>query len=214
MLQTNLERCPLVAILRGITPDEIIAVSQALIDSGFTIIEVPLNSPRALDSIRLLSQHFGDRALVGAGTVTDVAQVDAVASAGGRLIVSPNCDTEVIRRSVALDLVSLPGCCTPTEAFAALAAGAQGIKLFPATMISPATVSALRTVLPPVPILAVGGIDTADFARYLAAGADGFGTGGSLYRPGCSADEVRARAEASVQAVAQALAPVETKICE
>ncbi|WP_193161963.1 2-dehydro-3-deoxy-6-phosphogalactonate aldolase [Microbulbifer hainanensis] len=214
MLQTNLERCPLVAILRGITPDEVIAVSQALIDSGFTIIEVPLNSPRALDSIRLLSQHFGDRALVGAGTVTDVAQVDAVASAGGRLIVSPNCDTEVIRRSVALDLVSLPGCCTPTEAFAALAAGAHGIKLFPATMISPATVSALRTVLPPVPVLAVGGIDTADFARYLAAGADGFGTGGSLYRPGRSADEVRARAEASVKAVVQALAPTETKIYE
>jgi len=209
MLQASLERCPLVAILRGITPEEILAVGEALLDSGFAIIEVPLNSPRALDSIRLLSQHFGDRALVGAGTVTDAAQVDAVACAGGRLIVSPNCDTGVIRRSVALDRVSLPGCCTPTEAFAALAAGAHGIKLFPATMISPATVSAMRAVLPPVPILAVGGIDSGDFARYLAAGADGFGTGGSLYRPGRSADEVHARAAASVQAVMQALAPAE-----
>lgn len=201
MLHHYLEGCPLVAILRGITPDEVIAVGEALIDCGFTIIEVPLNSPDALDSIRALSARFGRRALIGAGTVTSAVQVDAVADAGGRLIVSPNCDTDVIQRSKALHLVSLPGCCTPSEAFAALAAGADAIKLFPATMIPPAAVSALRTVLPSTPLLAVGGIDSADFATYLAAGADGFGTGGSLYRPGRSAAEVRARAEAMVRAL-------------
>ncbi|MCW8125883.1 2-dehydro-3-deoxy-6-phosphogalactonate aldolase [Microbulbifer halophilus] len=201
MLKAFLEHCPLVAILRGVTPSEAVPVAETLLECGFSTIEVPLNSPGALDSIARLSDRFGRDALIGAGTVTAAGEVQRVADAGGRLIVSPNCDTAIIAQSKKLDLVSLPGCCTPTEAFAALDAGADAIKLFPATLLSPQTVAALRAVLPPVPLLAVGGIDERDFTAYLAAGADGFGTGSSLYRPGKALVDIRQKAKAMIAAL-------------
>lgn len=201
MLQSFLERCPLVAILRGITPAEAVPVTEVLLECGFAIVEVPLNSPDALDSIGRLSNQFGRDALIGAGTVLTVREVDQVAAAGGRLIVSPNCNADVIAQSRKRDLISLPGCCTPSEAFTALEAGADAVKLFPATMVSPQTVKAMRTVLPPVPLLAVGGIDEKDFSEYLAASADGFGTGSSLYQPGKPLAEIRQKAQAMVMAL-------------
>lgn len=201
MLKTFLERCPLVAILRGVTPSEAVPVAETLLECGFAIVEVPLNSPDALDSIERLSHEFGRDALIGAGTVLSADEVAQVSEAGGRLIVSPNSDAAVIAESKKQDLVSLPGCCTPSEAFTALQAGADAIKLFPATMISPQTVKAIRAILPPVPLLAVGGIDEQSFADYLAAGADGFGTGSSLYRPGKSPAEIRQKARAMVAAL-------------
>ncbi|MEP6791481.1 MAG: 2-dehydro-3-deoxy-6-phosphogalactonate aldolase [Ramlibacter sp.] len=181
---------PLVAILRGITPEEAPAVGQALNGAGWKLIEVPLNSPRPLQSIAALAAAFPD-ALVGAGTVLNAAQVREVHSAGGRLIVSPNFDAAVVREAVRLGLVCLPGVMTPSEAFAALGEGATGLKLFPAEMISPAVVKALRAVLPSdALLLPVGGISTANMAAYRAAGANGFGIGSALYRPGMGADEV------------------------
>lgn len=201
MLQSFLERCPLVAILRGLTPAEAVPVTEALLECGFAIVEVPLNSPDALDSIGRLSNQFGRDALIGAGTVLTVHEVNQVAEAGGRLIVSPNCNSDVIAQSRKLDLISLPGCCTPSEVFTALEAGADAVKLFPATMVSPQTVKAMRAVLPPVPLLAVGGIDEKNFSEYLAAGADGFGTGSSLYQPGKSLAEIRQKAQAMVMAL-------------
>ncbi|WP_078082794.1 2-dehydro-3-deoxy-6-phosphogalactonate aldolase [Microbulbifer mangrovi] len=191
MLTPYLEACPLVAILRGVTPQESVAVAELLAQCGFSMVEVPLNSPDALDSIRRISDKFGNRLLVGAGTVTDIRQVHEVAAAGGRLVVSPNCDPAVINETKHRAMVSLPGCCTPSEVFRALALGADAIKLFPASMISPQAVKALRAVLPPVPLFAVGGIEAPDFAAYIAAGVDGFGTGSGLYRPGMDRTEIR-----------------------
>lgn len=194
--------CPLVAVLRGITPDEAVAVGNALVEAGFSIIEVPLNSPRPLDSIARLAASIGDRALVGAGTVLSVDQVTAVADAGGRLIVSPNSDAAVIAASVAAGLVSLPGYFTPTEAFAALAAGAHGLKLFPAEGASPAYLKAQRAVLPrDVAVLAVGGITPEVMPVWRAAGADGFGLGSNLYRAGKPVAEVARDAAHFVAAV-------------
>lgn len=196
--------CPLVAILRGIAPAEAEAVGGALVDAGFRLIEVPLNSPDPLDSIGRLARRFGDTALVGAGTVLDPADVDRIAEAGGRLIVSPNTDTGVIAATVGAGLISAPGFFTPSEAFAAIRAGAHAIKLFPAEAASPAVVKAQRAVLPRhVPLIVVGGITPEAMAPYLAVGADGFGLGGALYRPGMSADEVGARARAFVAALAE-----------
>lgn len=181
---------PLVAILRGLTPEEAPAVGDALAKAGFSLLEVPLNSPRPLDSIALLAKRF-PQALVGAGTVLTVAQVRAVHAAGGRLIVSPNFDAAVVREAVALGLVCLPGVMTPTEAFGALAAGAHGLKLFPAEMASPAVVKALRAVLSAeVLLLPVGGITPENMAPYRAAGASGFGIGSALYKPGKSSADV------------------------
>lgn len=182
---------PLVAILRGLTPAEAPAIGDALTTSGFGLLEVPLNSPQPLDSVALLAQRF-PRALVGAGTVLKAAQVREVHAAGGQLIVSPNFNADVVREAVRLGMVCLPGVMTATEAFAALDCGASGLKLFPAEMAPPAVVKALRAVLPAdALLLPVGGITPLNMAPYRAAGADGFGIGSALYKPGKSAADVR-----------------------
>ncbi|MBN8494293.1 MAG: 2-dehydro-3-deoxy-6-phosphogalactonate aldolase [Burkholderiales bacterium] len=196
-MRDYLEPLPLVAILRGITPEEALPVGQALVDAGFRIIEVPLNSPRPLRSIQALAGAFGDRCLIGAGTVLSPAQVDEVAAAGGRLIVMPHGDPEVIRAAKARGLWCAPGIATPTEGFAALAAGADALKLFPAELLTPAVLKALRAVFPPqVLFLPVGGITPQNLPAYRAAGASGFGLGSALYKPGMPAATVAAAAQA------------------
>ncbi len=203
-LAQAMAQLPLIAILRGLTPAEAPAVGQALVDSGFALIEVPLNSPDPLHSIAALAQQQ-PQALIGAGTVLNAQQVKDVHAAGGRLIVSPNFNPAVVAQALALGMVALPGVATPSEAFAALDAGAHGLKLFPAEMISPATVKALRAVLPKeVALMPVGGITPDNMAPYLAAGANGFGLGSALYAPGRSAAQVAAQATAFVQAFRQA----------
>jgi len=202
VLAAALARCPLVAILRGVTPDAVEPIGEALVDAGFSLIEVPLNSLDPLESIARLARRLGERAVVGAGTVLTTDQVAQVRDAGGRLIVSPNTDTDVIGASVAADMLCLPGYYTPTEGFAALAAGAHGLKLFPAEAASPAVLKAQRAVLPrAVPMLVVGGITPDSMAPWRAAGADGFGLGSALYRPGDDADAVRAAAGRFVAAL-------------
>jgi len=200
-LAAAMTRCPLVAILRGIEPHEAESVAGALIDAGFTMIEVPLNSPDPLRSIETMARRFGDDALIGAGTVLDTAQVLSVREAGGRLIVSPNTDTAVITASAEAGMVTLPGYFTPSEGFAALKAGATGLKLFPAEAATPAVLKAQRAVLPrDVPVLVVGGINPDNMTPWREAGADGFGLGSALYKPGRSAAEVGAAARAFVAA--------------
>ena len=185
-----LQTVPLVAILRGIKPAEALAVGQALLSTGWTLIEVPLNSPQPLDSIAALASAF-PQALIGAGTVLRVDDVRAVHAAGGQLIVSPNFNPAVVREAVRLGLACLPGVMTASEAFAALDSGAPGLKIFPAEMITPQVVKALRAVLPQgAVVMPVGGITTGNMRPYLAAGADGFGIGSALYKPGMSASEV------------------------
>jgi 2-dehydro-3-deoxyphosphogalactonate aldolase len=187
--------CPLIAILRGVTPNEVVAIGEALIAAGFAIIEVPLNSPDPLRSISSLARAVGDRALVGAGTVLDTSSVADIAEAGGRLIVSPNMNARVIAESKRLGLASLPGVFTASEAFAALEAGADGLKLFPAEAASPTMLKALRAVLPSATaVFPVGSIDIASMGPWLAAGAAGFGLGSALYKPGDDAVEVSGRA--------------------
>lgn len=189
-----LRALPLVAILRGVRPDEALAIGQALVDEGWHLIEVPLNSPQPLRSIEALSQAL-PTTLVGAGTVLTPQQVREVHAAGGRLVVSPNVDAEVLRAARQLGMVCLPGIATATEAFAALDGGAHGLKLFPAELITPPVVKALRAVLPAeVVLLPVGGITPATMAPYRAAGADGFGLGSALYKPGMTATQVGAAA--------------------
>jgi 2-dehydro-3-deoxyphosphogalactonate aldolase len=198
---------PRIAVLRGITPEEIPGVAGALFEAGFRVLEVPLNSPRALASIALLAQRHGDHCLVGAGTVIDVADVARIRDAGGRLVVMPHADTAVVRAAKVAGLVCAPGVATPTEAFAAIAAGADGLKMFPAEALPPAALKAWRAVLPKaVPVFAVGGIRPETMAAYWAAGAAGFGTGSNLYRPGAALAEVRAAA-AAFAAAARALPP-------
>ena len=202
LFDLHFNNCPLVAIIRGVTPDEVEAIGQALYDGGIRIIEVPLNSPDPFDSIRKLAAQMGDKALVGAGTVLKPSQVDEVRSAGGRLIVSPNCNVEVIRASAAAGLVSCPGYFTPTEAFAAIDAGATALKFFPAEAGSPAVIKAMRSVLPKdLPILAVGGVSADAVGPWLDAGANGFGLGSALYKPGQSAAETLDKARAFVTAL-------------
>lgn len=202
LLETALARCPLVAILRGVRPDEVGAIGDALVEAGFAMIEVPLNSPDPLASIALLANRYGPDVLIGAGTVLRPAEVNAVASAGGRLIVSPNVNPAVIRASVDASLVSLPGYFTPSEAFVALDAGAHGLKLFPAEAASPNVLKAQRAVLPPhIPLFAVGGVGTDTLATWLAAGARGAGLGSGLYKPGMTAQQVAERARAFVVAL-------------
>lgn len=194
-----LQRCPLVAILRGVRPDEVEAIGATLVEAGFAIIEVPLNSPEPMASIEVLAKRFGQSALIGAGTVTRDHQVHEVASAGGRLIVMPHSDPVVIRWSKAAGLIALPGFATPTEAFAALAAGADGLKLFPAEANPPAVLKAMKAVLPPaIPLLPVGGVAPGKMAAYWEVGARGFGLGSALYAPGMSAATVRDRAAAFI----------------
>lgn len=194
-------QCPLVAILRGVAPHEIDAVGDALVDAGFTLIEVPLNSPDPLDSIARLAKRFGGRAVIGAGTVLRVEDVAAVEAAGGAMIVSPNANLQVIAASVAKNLVSLPGIATPTEAFAALDAGATALKLFPAEGSSPQILKAMRAVLPKeVRVLPVGGIASDNMAPWIAAGAAGFGLGSALYKKGMSAEQVGINARSFVSA--------------
>jgi 2-dehydro-3-deoxyphosphogalactonate aldolase len=194
-----LGQCPLVAIIRGVTPGESEAIGTAIFDSGIRIIEVPLNSPDPLASIRRLADCLGDRALIGAGTVLDAAQVAEVQSAGGRLIVSPNTNASVIRATVAAGMISSPGYFTPSEAFTALEAGAHALKFFPAEGATPAVIKAQKAVLPKdVPLLVVGGIQPDNMQPWLDAGATGFGLGSGLYAPGRSAEETGERARAYV----------------
>lgn len=189
----------IVAILRGIRPEEAESVAAALIEAGIVLIEVPLNSPDPFDSIARMATRHGDHAVIGAGTVLSAEDVDRVKSAGGRLIVSPDANVAVIRRTRQLDLLSYPGVMTPTECFAALAAGADGLKLFPATLIGPAGLRALRAVLPlETEVFAVGGAGPDGFAEWFAAGATGFGIGSALYRPGDTAAEVAVAARTIV----------------
>lgn len=193
-LTAAIDPLPLVAILRGITPAEAQAVGAALTAAGFRVLEVPLNSPQPLQSIETLAREF-PQTLVGAGTVMTVEEVRLVHDAGGRVIISPHFDARVVAAAVALGMACLPGVMTPSEAFAALAAGASGLKLFPAEAIPPAAVKAMRAVLPPdVLLFPVGGIAPGSMAAYRAAGANGFGIGSALYRPGLSTTEVTAAA--------------------
>lgn len=193
-LRQQLKVCPLIAILRGIRPDESVAVGQVLWEAGFRILEVPLNSPDALRSIALLRAAL-PHALVGAGTVTSADAVQAVRAAGGQLVVSPHCDKEVIACAAAQGMVCMPGVATPSEAFAALAAGAHALKLFPAEMLPPAVVKAWRAVLPQgTLLLPVGGIGMHNMAAYRQAGADGFGIGSALYASGKSISQLKQNA--------------------
>ena len=197
--QRYLAECPLVAIIRGVTPEEAEVVGEAIVSGGIRIIEVPLNSPNPLESVRRLADRLGNRALIGAGTVLDPAQVGEVARAGGRLIVSPNTDTSVIEATVDAGLVSSPGYFTPSEGFAAIKAGAHALKLFPAEGASPQVVKAQRAVLPKdMPLLVVGGVTPENMGPWLDAGANGFGLGSGLFKPGQSAEETAAKARAYV----------------
>lgn len=192
---------PIVAILRGVKPDEIVDIAAALVAAGIKGIEAPLNSPDPLESIARLSAAFGDQVLCGAGTVLTPQAVDDVAAAGGKLIVTPNTDPDVIRRAVELGLTVMPGFATPSEAFAAVKAGARALKLFPAGSFGPGHIKAIKDVLPKdVLVYAVGGVGAANLEPWRAAGVAGIGVGGEIYRPGYTAQEVGQRAAALVAA--------------
>jgi len=196
-LKEWLHPLPLVAILRGVKPDEVVDIAEALVDAGFRIIEVPLNSPQPLSSIEKLSARFGDRILTGAGTVLKPASVSEVASSGGRLIVMPHADAGVVETAKSQGLIALPGFATITEAFRMLAAGADGIKLFPAEANPPQVLRAMRAVLPSdTAVLPVGGITPDKMAGFWNAGANGFGLGSALYKPGMNVENISRNAEA------------------
>lgn len=200
-LTDRLAPLPLVAILRGIRPEEAAEVGLALVDAGFLCLEVPLNSPEPFASIRAMKEAVGDRALVGAGTVLNVADVERVRDAGGQIVISPNCEPAVIAATKALGLTSMPAFFTPSEAFSALQAGADGLKLFPAEAASPAALKAIRAVLPrDTAVFVVGGIAPDTMAPWREVGAFGFGIGSSLYTPGRDASDVANRARAFVSA--------------
>lgn len=202
LFDRHFDLCPLVAIIRGVTPAESVEIGRALLEGGIRIIEVPLNSPEPFASIERIAGDLGEEALVGAGTVLDPADVQRVADSGGRLVVSPNMNPAVIRATAETGLVSCPGFFTPTEAFAALDSGAHALKFFPAEAASPAVVKAQRAVLPrDVPLLVVGGVTPQSMRPWLEAGADGFGLGSGVYRPGQSAEETIEKARAYVEAV-------------
>jgi 2-dehydro-3-deoxyphosphogalactonate aldolase len=195
-------RCPLIAILRGVRPDEVEAIGEALVEAGFTLIEVPLNSPDPLASIARLAERLKGRAAIGAGTVLTAENVAAVAAAGGTMIISPNTNVEVIAATAKAGLVSLPGFATPSDAFAALGAGATALKLFPAEGASPTVLKAMSAVVPAgTRLLPVGGIAPDNMDPWLTAGAAGFGLGSALYRPGMSAAEVALRARDFISAL-------------
>jgi len=192
---------PIVAILRGVKPDEVVAIAKALVEAGIRAIEVPLNSPDPLESIRRLCQAYGDVALCGAGTVLTPQAVDDVAAVGGKLIVTPNTDPEVIARAVALGLTAMPGFATPSEAFAAVKAGARALKLYPASSFGPSHIKAVKDVLPKdILVYAVGGVGAANLEPWLTAGVAGIGVRGELYRPGSTAEQVGQKAAALVAA--------------
>ena len=200
-LRAALKQCRIAAILRGVTPDEIDGIGDALVEAGVTIIEVPLNSPRPFESIRRLAARHGEHALVGAGTVLEANDVARVKDAGGRLMVAPNFDPDVVRAAKAAGLATLPGVMTPSEGFAALKAGAEGLKLFPAEIIPPAVFKAWRAVFPAdTLLLAVGGVGVDNIATYRDAGASGFGIGSALYTPGRPAADIRPLARTLVAA--------------
>ncbi|HQT73353.1 MAG TPA: 2-dehydro-3-deoxy-6-phosphogalactonate aldolase [Acidiphilium sp.] len=202
-LKEHLDACPLVAILRGAAPDEVMAVGEALVGAGLRVIEVPLNSPDPFESIARLVRGLGTQALIGAGTVMTVEDVARLAGAGGQLMVTPHADPALVAEAKRRGLIALPGFFTPAEAFALIGAGADGLKLFPAEAASPAVLRALRAVLPPaLPVLPVGGITPATLAPWREAGAGGFGIGSALYRPGDDAAAVRAKAAGFIAALA------------
>lgn len=200
--ETAFAALPLVAILRGLTPETADAVGEALVGAGFSLIEVPLNSPRPFESIERLAKRLDGRAVLGAGTVLDPADVARVQAAGGALVIAPNTDVRVIGEAAARGLVAIPGVFTPSEAFAALGAGAAALKLFPAEGLSPAVMKAMRAVLPPATrLLPVGGIGPDTMGGWWQAGAAGFGLGSALFTPGMAPEEVGKRARAFVQAL-------------
>lgn len=200
-LREALSQLPLVAILRGVRPDEVETIGAALIVAGFRFIEVPLNSPDPFASIRKLAAMAPRDVLVGAGTVVDAEDVARVAEAGGELVIAPNFDAAVVGRAVSQGLIAMPGVMTPSEAFAALKAGAHALKLFPGEIVTPAATRAIRAVLPAsAKLLVVGGVGESTMKAYAGAGADGFGLGSALYKPGVSAQEARARADALISA--------------
>ena len=204
LLHNYLDECPLIAIVRGVTPAEAEAIGDAVYDSGIRIIEVPLNSPDPLKSIGILASRFGERMLVGAGTVLTAGQVAQVAETGGRIIVSPDTNAEVISATAEAGLVSCPGYFTPSEAFAAIRAGATALKLFPAEGATPGLLKAQLAVLPSdIPYLVVGGVKPDNMRRWLEAGATGFGLGGGLYKPGQSAVDTLEKGRAYVAGLEQ-----------
>jgi 2-dehydro-3-deoxyphosphogalactonate aldolase len=201
-LDLALRNCPVIAILRGVQPTEVQSICTVLETVGIRIVEVPLNSPDALESVSILSRSFGGRILIGAGTLTDPSQVSQVAAAGGRLIVTPHADTEIVRAAKAAHLLAIPGFFNPTEAFALLQAGADAIKLFPAEVLGPPMLRALRAVLPKTAIvIPVGGIGGEQVAPWMAAGALGLGVGSSIYKPGDDARTVEGKAQVLMAAV-------------
>jgi 2-dehydro-3-deoxyphosphogalactonate aldolase len=200
-LRSALSRCPIAAILRGATPDEVESIGDALVEVGITIIEVPLNSPDPFESIKRLAARHGARALIGAGTVLETSDVGRVKDAGGQLVVAPNFDAEVVSAAKAAGLAALPGVMTPSEGFVALKAGADGLKLFPAEIIPPAVFKAWRAVFPAHTLfLAVGGVGVDNIPTYREAGASGYGIGSALYKPGRPAAEIGKLARALVAA--------------
>lgn len=205
MTENNRFNETIVAIIRGVTPAEVVDVASAILDAGITCIEVPLNSPDAFSSIAILAEKFGHNVLIGAGTVLTADDAEKVRAAGGQLVVSPNTDVSVIKRTKELGMISLPGFATATEGFSAIGAGADGLKLFPAGSQGAATIKALKAVLPShIPLLAVGGVGPKNMAEFVKNGADGFGLGTSLYQPGMSVEDVAKNAADSVEAYKRA----------
>ena len=201
-IKSLLTEMPLIAILRGIHPEEATQVAKVLVDAGFRIIEVPLNSPNPIESIRRMVHELGDQVLFGAGTVTDPLSIAVIKAAGGRVVVSPHLDLEIVRVTKESRLFSIPGIATPSEAFSALAAGADALKLFPGEAIPPKVLKAVKVVLPPQTLLLpVGGINQGNMADYWHAGAAGFGIGSNLYAPGRKAEEIALRAKELVAAI-------------
>ncbi|MEZ9236725.1 2-dehydro-3-deoxy-6-phosphogalactonate aldolase [Shewanella sp. 10N.286.52.A9] len=194
-LTDALKELPLVAILRGVTPEEVIAIADVLVAAGYRVIEVPLNSPNPYESIKRLSEKYGDSVVIGAGTVVSKEQVDLVKEAGGRIIISPHADIDIIQYSKKLSLYSVPGFLNPTEAYAAINAGADSLKLFPADTVGPKGLKAMSVVLPKeIPILPVGGVSPNTMKAFLDAGASGFGLGSGLYKAGMSVEQTKQNA--------------------